>query len=97
MTDQPTELFHVLQDVQCVIQTKKGVFKQCKVYYRGQHLYAGTAGGFIRLYSGNRTSNPDLRLEGVTGPVPALRTNNLGWIELASPVEQKAIASGLPS
>lgn len=56
-------LFHILVDTYVVIR-RKGVFKQCRVYQRGGRVYAGTAGGFIRLLASGNTTQPDTVWEG---------------------------------
>ncbi len=56
------ELFHVIDD-KTVILRSKGVFKQAKVYRRGKDLYAGAAGGFVRLHARPGTSNPNVSWE----------------------------------
>tara|TARA_R110000868_G_scaffold82808_5_gene233635 strand:- start:254 stop:505 length:252 start_codon:yes stop_codon:yes gene_type:complete len=52
--------FHTIEGG-AVILSKRGVFKQANLYRRGRELYAGTAGGFVRLYANGNTGVPDLR------------------------------------
>jgi hypothetical protein len=51
-------LFHVVDD-QFVILRSKGIFKQTKLYQRGDDFYAGWAGGYVRLLK-HGTSNPNV-------------------------------------
>lgn len=44
----PDNLFHIIEDAH-VILLSKGVYKQSKVYRRGDRLFAGYGAGFIRL------------------------------------------------
>lgn len=53
-----SELFHVIEDVQIVLR-RKGVYKQVKVYRRGNHCYAGIGSGFIKLMASGGTSDPN--------------------------------------
>lgn len=53
------DLFHVIEDVQ-IITRSKGVYKQTKVYRRGDKLYAGHGSGFIMLRANGGTSHPDV-------------------------------------
>jgi hypothetical protein len=55
MTDM---LFHEVPDAQVVLRTK-GVYRQAKVYRRGQCIYAAQGSGFIRLLSHSGTSAPN--------------------------------------
>lgn len=61
------ERFHVIQDAAAIIVTKS-VFKQVPVYYRGNSLYIGAAGGFVRLYTEHRTGVPTIRWEDIDIP-----------------------------
>lgn len=42
-----------------VILLRNGVYKQAKAYKRGNELYAGQSGGFVRLLGGRGTSDPN--------------------------------------
>lgn len=53
------ERFHVIDDAAAIIRTK-GVFRQVKVYRRGEALYAGHGSGFIKLSAGGGTSTPNV-------------------------------------
>lgn len=54
------DLFHVVEDAFVIVRLRSGVFKQCKVYRRGDQLYAGTAGGFVQLRRNSGTSVPSI-------------------------------------
>jgi len=56
-------LFHIIEDMQIVLRTRKGVYKQTKVYHRDGKLYAAHAGGYARLLASGGTSCPDLSWE----------------------------------
>ena len=53
------QLFHVIED-KTIILRSNGVYRQAKVYYRGEHLYAGHGSGFVRLLKQPGTSNPNI-------------------------------------
>lgn len=61
------ERFHIIPDADVII-VSKSVFKQAKVYHRGDALYVGTAGGFVRLYANGSTGIPSLRWEDIDIP-----------------------------
>lgn len=54
MTDN---LFHEIPDVQAVLQSK-GVYRQAKLFRRGEAIYAAWGSGFVRLMGGSGTSVP---------------------------------------
>lgn len=53
------DLFHVVDDA-FVILRSRGVYKQAKLYKRGNEFYAGFGGGYVRLLKHNGTSNPNV-------------------------------------
>ena len=61
------ERFHIIPDADVIIVTRS-VFKQAKVYRRGDALYVGTSGGFVRLYAGGSTGIPALRWDDIDIP-----------------------------
>lgn len=61
------ELFHVVEDA-IIITRSKGVFKQVKVYRRGDKLFAAHGSGFIAFRQGGNTSHPDVFWVEVEGP-----------------------------
>lgn len=72
--------FHIIDDA-AVIMRSKGVFRQAKVFVRGEGLYAGHGNGFIRLYTGGGTSVPSLSWDDIDigqGAVSALAADAHG-------------------
>lgn len=53
------ERFHVIDDG-CVILRSRGVYRQVKLYYRGDELFAGLGAGFVKLMSRGGTSAPNV-------------------------------------
>lgn len=58
---QALDRFHELQDGAAIL-VSKGVYKQVKLFTKGDELYAQHGGGFIRMYL-KGTSLPNLRVE----------------------------------
>jgi len=56
--------FHVI-DEGAVILRSKGVYRQAKVFRRGQDVFAGWGMGFIKLGPRSGTTNPNVSWEGV--------------------------------
>jgi len=54
MTDN---LFHEIPDAQVVLRSK-GIFKQAKLFRRGEDVYAAWGSGFIRLLKHSGTTVP---------------------------------------
>jgi hypothetical protein len=82
--------FHIIEEAAVILRTK-GVWKQAKVYIRGQAIYAGAGGGFVRLYKGGGTSTPnvswdDIDLNGV-GP-EGLTPDTHGKLSFNGPLKQ---------
>ena len=61
------ERFHIIPDADVIIVSRL-VYKQAKVYRRGDALYVGTAGGFVRLYANGSTGIPALRWDEIDIP-----------------------------
>lgn len=61
------ERFHVIQDA-AVIIVRSSVYKQAAVYRRGEALYCGAGGGYVRLYAGGNTGVPSLRWDDIEIP-----------------------------
>lgn len=68
---QAMDRFHEMQDGAAIIASK-GVYKQVKLFTRGDELYAQYGGGFIRLYE-KGTSLPNVRLEAYDVPTNRYR------------------------
>lgn len=73
------ERFHLIDEAAAIL-VSKGVFRQAKVYRRGDALYAGYGAGFIRLYR-DGTSVPNVRCEAVETPL-ATKFDALGRYEI---------------
>ncbi|MGE0211809.1 MAG: hypothetical protein AB7S41_08960 [Parvibaculaceae bacterium] len=59
-------LFHLIPDAHAILSSK-GVYRQCKVFRRGNELYAGYGAGFVRLYQ-HGTSAPSLNFDEIVLP-----------------------------
>lgn len=66
-------LFHIIEDAHVIVRSK-GVFRQAKVYRRGERLFAGYGAGFIRLGSGDSTSAPGVAYEDLDMPPTVVYT-----------------------
>lgn len=53
-------MFHVIPDAVCILRSKRGVYKQAKVYRYSGGLYVGACGGFVRLLKDGDCGTPDL-------------------------------------
>lgn len=67
MTDN---LFHEIPDAQVILRSK-GVFKQAKLFRRGEDVYAAWGSGFIRLLKHSGTTVPAVSYDAASlfGPV----------------------------
>lgn len=74
------DLFHVIDDAQVVLRSK-GTYYQRKVYRRGNRLYAGHGGGFVRIGGHEATSNPNVSWEALDLP----QNMKLGFDEIRNP------------
>ncbi len=70
------ERFHLIDDAAAIL-VSKGVFRQVKVFRRGNELFAGHGSGFIRLYDKRGTSLPNVSLEALEVPA-AYQADRLG-------------------
>lgn len=59
-------MFHIIEDAY-VITCSKGVYKQQKLYYRNDKLYAGNGSSFVMLMSNFGTSNPNMSWKEIHG------------------------------
>lgn len=53
------QLFELVADTSIILRSN-GVYRQAKVYRRGENLYAGHGSGFVRLLKMPGTSNPNI-------------------------------------
>jgi hypothetical protein len=58
------ERFHIIDDG-AVILRSKGLYRQAKVYRRGEVIYAGYGAGYIKLGIGSVTSVPSVSYDGI--------------------------------
>lgn len=86
--------FHIIEDAAAIIVTRS-VFKQVKLYHRGNALYVGASGGFVRLYKGGRTGVPNLSWDDIE--IPGVSRDDLasdGMEKLSLPGPIKTIEGG---
>jgi hypothetical protein len=70
------ELFHIIEDA-FVIVRRRGVFRQAKVFARGDSIYAGYGSGFVMLLASGASSVPDLLWKDIT-ECSAIRIDSRG-------------------
>jgi hypothetical protein len=75
-------LFHVIDDAAAVLRTK-GVFKQVKVFYRDNRLYAQHGGGFIGLRRDGGTTHPQVAWDYIEGVKWTVVDRGTGALELS--------------
>lgn len=61
-----SKLFHQIEDG-AVILYSRGVFRQAKVFYRGEKVFASWGTGFIRLMQKGATSLPNVSYDDLSG------------------------------
>lgn len=61
MTDN---LFHEIPDAQVILRSK-GVYRQAKLFRRGEDVFAAWGSGFIRLLSAGGTTVPTVHYLGL--------------------------------
>lgn len=61
------ERFHIIPEAEAIVRSR-GVFKQVKVYQRAGAVYVGVGGGFVRLYMGGNTGQPNLAWDDIDIP-----------------------------
>ncbi len=59
--------FHIIPEAEAII-VSKSVYKTVKLYQRDGGLYAGMAGGFVRLYAGGNTGLASVRWDDMEIP-----------------------------
>lgn len=82
--------FHIIDDA-VVILRSRGVYRQAKLYRRGNELYAGYGAGFVRLLGGKGTSAPNISWEEMEAGLETT-IDSLGRPSIAPPARM-AIAS----
>lgn len=76
------ERFHLIDEAAAILITR-GVYRQAKVYRRGDELFAAHGSGFIRLYAKQGTSLPNTLIAGIDlppGKVSADPLGRLSWV-----------------
>lgn len=53
------DLFHVIDD-SFIILRSRGVYRQAKLYRRGDGIYAGHGTGFVKIVNNHGTSHPKI-------------------------------------
>jgi hypothetical protein len=60
------QLFHLVEDAVAIVRMPKGIFRQAKMYHRGDRLFVGYGAGFLRITAkfGDSwgTSHPEIRV-----------------------------------
>lgn len=54
------EVFSIVEDALVVLMAR-GVYRQAKVFKRGERYYAAQGSGFVRLLKGGQTTVPSIR------------------------------------
>jgi hypothetical protein len=73
-----SNLFHVIEPGAVILCGRNGVFRQAKLYRRGEHLFASFGAGFLRLYQGNGTSSPSIRWEHIEADADDFKADKHG-------------------
>jgi hypothetical protein len=75
---QVMQLFHRIDDAECIIRARGGVYKQAELYRRGERIFVKAAGGFVRITAkfGESwgTSNPGINVIDMPARVTGLST-----------------------
>ena len=69
------DLFYIIDDGVAILRMRGRVYKQTKLYRRGEHLYVPASGGYIQLTRGSGTSDPNISCIGVEGPGVVFENN----------------------
>lgn len=78
----PIMRFHEIADACAIVVSKAGVYRQTKVFRRGDEIYASHGQGFIRLYDNGGTSLPTTRHVGLDLNGLRAAKDNLGRLLL---------------
>lgn len=69
-------LFHRIDDAECIIRARGGVFRQAELYRRGDRVFVKAAGGYVRIVAkfGDTwgTSNPGTNVIDMPSHIPGL-------------------------
>lgn len=75
------QLFHVIDDGVAILRIRGRVYKQAKIYHRGEDVFAAYGGGYIRLTRGSGTTVPEVSCEAVEGPGVEIRLGVPKFVE----------------
>lgn len=87
------ERFHIIDDG-AVILRSRGVYRQAKVYRRGDDVYAGFGAGFIRLTGRGGTSVPTVTWTDVDATGVYVEADGFGRVTCAPTVTQLRVGRG---
>lgn len=80
------ELFHLIDDGAAILRIRGRVYRQAKIYRRGEQIFAACAGGFVRLLRGSGTTHPDVTVIEVGGPGVEIRSGVPTFVEAQAKV-----------
>ena len=73
------QLFHRIDDAECIVRAKGGVLKQLELYRRGDRVFVKALGGFVRIVAklGDTwgTSNPSINVVEMPTGIPYLKAD----------------------
>jgi hypothetical protein len=84
------QLFHIIDDGVAILRVKGRVYRQAKIYHRGEDVFAGYGGGYVRLTRGGWTTMPDVSCIEVEGPGVVIRAGVPRFVEAEVDARQKA-------
>jgi hypothetical protein len=72
------DLFTLVDDAQVILRVRSKLYKQGKLYTRGDELFVGASGGYLRLLAFGGTTDPSTKWLGINiaddGIVPTAMT-----------------------
>lgn len=90
---EPMERFHIIDKGAAIVRLKNRVHKQVSIYRRGTFIYAGVAGGFVRLTRGGGTDHPTISWLDLEGPNVQLIENFPTYVPPKPGAKPKLVAS----
>ena len=57
--------FTVVEGGAVIMRGKRGVYRQAKVYRRGERVFAGWGTGYLRLSAAGSTGDPDIKWDDI--------------------------------
>lgn len=67
-------LFHIIDDAVVHLQSR-GIYREAKVYRRGEHVFAKWGAGYIRLLAHSGTTVPSVSWHDIEAAGVALKPN----------------------